>query len=356
MQTKLISLFVILCIATGIHAQTKFYNAETLSLFGTLAKGSAHPFQRLPDSLRTVSRKAVWDLSTSTAGLYIRFSSNTSSVVAKWKVTQNTVMNHMAMVGIKGVDLYCYENNNWRFVNSAIPRAKTTQAVIISHMAPKQREFMLYLPLYDGIDSLMIGVDSLSSVSAPQINSPKAERPLVVYGTSITQGGCSSRPGMSYVSILERILDRQAINLGFSGNGRLDYEIARVMATCDASCFVIDCVPNCIEAELKERLKPFIAILRKAHPTTPIVLVEGPHFPNAEFDLASGKLLKGKADAMISIYKELIEKGDKNLYFQPSEKLIGTDGEATVDGVHFTDLGHLRFAEGLYPLLRKLIK
>jgi lysophospholipase L1-like esterase len=356
MKKKIIIVCAILCMVPECFSQLKFYDAERFPLFGTLVNPDHRVYQRLPDSLKTVCRAAVWHLASNSSGLYVRFASNTSRVAVKWTLKDNYSMNHMAMVGIKGLDLYSLEKGGWQFVNAARPEGKRNNVVIISNMPVKEREFMLYLPLYDGIDSLSIGIDSLSCISIPKVDSPAAHAPVVFYGTSITQGGCASRPGMSYTNILSRKLNRQIINLGFSGNGRLDYEVARVMASSKASCFVIDCVPNCTETELKEKLKPFVAILRRSHPLTPIVLVEGPHFPYAEFDTVTFENLKVKAKVLRAIYAELCAMGDKNVYFKSSESLIGTDQEATVDGIHFTDLGFMRYADDLYPELQKLVR
>lgn len=355
MKKQVIIVCVMLSVVSDCFSQLKFYDAECFPLFGTLVNPKHRVYQRLPDSLKTIARPAVWHLASNSSGLYIRFASNTSRVAVKWLLKENYTMNHMAMVGIKGLDLYSLERGGWQFVNAARPEGKRNSVTIISNMTAKEREFMLYLPLYDGVDSLLIGVDSLSAISAPKMDSPKAQPPVVFYGTSITQGGCASRPGMSYTNILSRKLNRQIINLGFSGNGRLDYEVARVMASSEASCYVIDCVPNCTETELKEKLKPFIAILRQSHPQTPIVLVEGPHFPYAEFDTVVFDNLKAKAIALRVVYDTLRIAGDKNIYFKASQKLIGTDQEATVDGIHFTDLGFMRYADDLYPVLKKLI-
>lgn len=356
MKKQIIIVCVMLSVVSNCFSQLKFYDADRFPLFGTLVHPDHRIYQRLPDSLKTVSRPAVWHLASNSSGLYIRFASNTSRVAVKWTLKDNYSMNHMAMVGIKGLDLYSLEKGGWQFVNAARPEGKQNNVTIISNMTAKERDFMLYLPLYDGIDSLSIGVDSLSLISEPKVDSPQAHAPVVFYGTSITQGGCASRPGMSYTSILSRKLNRQIINLGFSGNGRLDYEVARVMASCEASCYVIDCVPNCTETELTEKLKPFLDILRQSHPLTPIVLVEGPHFPYAEFDAVVFENLKTKAIALHRIYDELRTAGDKHLYFKSSQNLIGTDHEATVDGIHFTDLGFMRYADDFYPELQKLVK
>ena len=143
-------------------------------------------------------------------------------------------MNHMALTGIKGLDLYCLEDTVWRFAGVGRPSGKENKATLVAHMEPKMREFLLYLPLYDGITDLKIGVDSLSEILLPAINLPVREKPIVFYGTSILQGGCATRPGMAHTNILSRWLNRETINLGFSGNGLLDVEIAEIMAHIDA--------------------------------------------------------------------------------------------------------------------------
>lgn len=128
-------------------------------------------------------------------------------------------MNRFAPTGIKGLDLYALKNGKWQFVNSARPEGKTTTAIFVDHMVGIDMEYILYLPLYDGLVNLETGVESTAAIENPMINSPHKEKPVVFYGTSITQGGCVSRAGMSYPNQLSRMLDRQIINLGFSGNG-----------------------------------------------------------------------------------------------------------------------------------------
>ena len=149
-------------------------------------------------------------------------------------------MNHMTATGIKGLDLYCLQDGKWVFAGSGRPQGKVNQATIVKDMLPEEREYLLYLSLYDGVVSLSIGVDSLSLIGGPAVDLPVRKKPLVFYGTSILQGGCASRPGMAHTNILERRLNRECINLGFSGNALLDLEIARVMAEVDASVFVND--------------------------------------------------------------------------------------------------------------------
>mgnify|MGYP000379300721 CR=1 FL=1 len=215
----------------------------------------------------------------------IRFRSNSTTIAAKWEALINFHMNHMTDTGAKGLDLYCLQKNGeWRFVNSGRPNGKTNQATIIANMQPEEREYMLYLPLYDGLVSLSIGIDSLATIDQPLIDYPIRQKPIVFYGTSILQGGCASRPGMAHTNIISRRLNRECINLGFSGNALLDYEIAEVMSSVDAGVYVLDFVPNASSDQIYEKMETFYRILRDKHPRTPIIFIEDPVFTHALFD------------------------------------------------------------------------
>lgn len=339
--------------ALFVNAQTIYHEASEFPLIGKITVETETRYERLPAYLKdNVSRPAIWSLGKNTSGLAIRFNSNSTSISTKWEVLQNVSMNHMTETGIKGLDLYAWENNKWQFVNTARPTAKQTEQVIISTMTPKYREFMLFLPLYDGLTSLSIGIDSLSNITAPRMDLPLTKNPIVVYGTSITQGGCATRPGMSYTNILTRWMNREFINLGFSGNGKLDYEIAEVMAKKrDAGMFVLDFIPNVTEEKIKNKTQHFVSIIRKKNPETPILFVESVIFPHSLFSTATAEALSTKNNALRAVFKQLKKSGDKNIYYLESNDLLGDDGEGTVDGVHLTDLGFQRFA---YILMNKI--
>ena len=354
MKTKLILLGIWLSCA--LHAQTVYHDAEKFPLLGRATDAVKVRYQRLPDSLENISRKEIWDLGKNSAGMAIRFRSNSTSIKAKWKVLNQFRMGHMTNIGVRGVDLYCMDEGQWYFVGSGFPNGKESEATLIKNMTVREREFMLYLPLYDGALKVAIGVDSLASISVPLVNEPVRERPLVFYGTSILQGGCANRPGMAHTNILSRWLKRECINLGFSGNALLDYEIASVIASVkDASVIVLDFVPNATIEHMKERFFTFYQTIRKACPSTPILLVEHAPFTNARFDKEMADLIVRKNALLNDYYKQLKKSGDKRVYYFSSEGMIGYDGEATVDGYHYTDLGFMRYAEKLYPVLKKLV-
>ncbi len=349
-------LFLLMFAAVLAGAQPIYHDASKFPLLGKISNATETRYERLPANLKDVSRPPVWNLGKNTAGLAVRFCSDSRQISVKWEVLNDITMNHMAPTGIKGLDLYCLENDAWTYVNTARPSGKRSEAIIISNMEKKEREFMIYLPLYDGVTSLEIGIDSTAFIGQPKINLPEQSKPVVAYGTSILQGGCASRTGMAHTNILSRKLNREVINLGFSGNGQLDYEIAELMAECDASLYILDFMPNVNVNQINEKAEKFYRILRDKRPDTPIVFIENPMFPHSKYDTNVRNIIQEKNKALHVVFDGLKAKREKNIWLIPSSGMIGTDGEATVDGVHFTDLGFLRYADYLYPTIKKILK
>ena len=334
----------------------KYIDAVNFPLIGKGFTDTQEHYDRLPARLEKITRQPVWDLSKNCSGLAVRFRTNSPVIAAKWEVTNDVFMNHFAMTGIKGLDLYSLKDGKWQFVNSARPSGKSTKTIIVQNLSGEEKEYLLYLPLYDGLINVEIGVSQNSGITASEVNSPRAGKPVVFYGTSITQGGCASRAGMSYPNILSRMLDWEIVNLGFSGNGKLDFEIAEAMAIIPASCFVIDCLPNVNVDLINEKYIRFLEIIREKHPETPVILVENILYPHMYFDQKVHYLIHEKNETLNRIFQEQKKKGDKNIYYVKADKLIGNSQETTVDGVHLTDLGFQVMAENLYPVIRKKLK
>ena len=339
-------------------ADLVWHSADSLPLLGTLAPDASKAYSRLPDSLENRVRKPLWDLGLNSAGLAIRFRSDASAMGFKWKSLNKFNMNHMTPTGIRGLDLYALADDGatWETVSSARPSlgSHSTTTLVVSDMTPKMREYMLYLPLYDGVDSIFIGVDSAAMVLQPLADTPRRDKPLVMYGTSILQGGCATRPGMIHTSIIGRMAGREVINLGFSGNAQLDLEIAELIAQADPSVIVLDMLPNCTKEQLEEKLVPFYTIIRSAHPLTPILMVESPLFPIMRWDNEVRRTITEKNATLAAIFSQLKES-DQNLhYFKGEDVLRNIDG--TVDNYHLTDLGFAEFANNLYPVILSLIK
>ena len=190
-------------------------------------------------------------------------------------------MAHMPATGVSGLDLYVKNaDGHLRFLGNGRPVAVTTTAKLADNLPPGQREYTLYLPLYNGVSSVEIGVPKDVPLLKAPVRPADRQKPIVFYGTSITKADARRGPGMCHTAILGRRLDRPTINLGFSGNGRMEPEIAALLAEIDAAAYVIEAVPNMDAKLVSERAEPLVQTIRKAHPNTPIVLVEDPTWPN----------------------------------------------------------------------------
>lgn len=302
-------------------------------------------YDRLPLSYKEIVREPVWELSKASAGMSIRFSSNSTSLSVKWTVLNDFKMNHMAETGIKGIDLYFKNEGTWQYLNTARPTGIENESKLISNMPAEMREFKMYLPLYDGLVNIEVGVDSNRVIKKPVKNSKK---PIVFYGTSITQGGCASRPGMAHTNIISRKLDVDCINYGFSGNGRMEQPIAKVISELDPTFYVIECLPNMMNAEqITDRTIPLVKTIREKHLETPIVFVENFIYEPSILDKEMSLKLNKLNTALKTEYTKMVEDGEENIYYVDSKNATGDDHEGTVDGVHFTDLGFIRYADFL---------
>jgi len=223
--------------------------------------------------------------------------------------------------------------------------------MLINNMVPDQREFKMYLPLYDGVTKLEVGVDSMSKISKPEKNRHK---PVVFYGTSITQGGCASRPGMAHTNIISRKLGTDCINLGFSGNGRMEKPIAELISGIDALFYVIECTENMTPEEINSNEIPLVETIRKKRPSTPIVLVNCMNYERSYLDPKNLESLKLTNEMCDKVFRELTKKGVKKIYFIDKEGSIGSDHEGTVDGTHYTDLGFMRYADFLIAKFKQM--
>lgn len=310
-------------------------------------------FDRFPRRAKDVVREAVWSLSRHSAGMCCRFETDATAIWARYELLSSSLaMPHMPATGVSGLDLYARDKQRqWRWLGFVSPTATKLKVRLAEGIEPGRREYLLYLPLYNGVESLEIGL-------APQAKfqplAPRA-KPIVFYGTSITHGGCASRPGMSYPAIIGRHLDRPVINLGFSGNGTMDPEVGALLAELDAAVYVIDCLPNMRADTVAARTEPLVRQLRAARPFAPIVLVEDRTFTNATFLPGHRQHHAASRAALRAGYERLKAAGVPGLYYVEGEHLLGDDGEGTVDASHPTDLGMLRMAEALEPVLRKIL-
>lgn len=309
-------------------------------------------FRRMPLNPPSALPEGVEGLAWHTAGGQLRFRSNSTRIVVKATIRDPGLMDHMPQTGSNGFDLYIGEPGamEFRSVTRFALLATDYTCELLNNATHTMRTFCLNFPLYNGVNKLAIGLDQGSALAAPPAWAD--DRKIVVYGTSITQGGCASRPGMAYTNMLSRSLNRPVYNYGFSGSGRGEPEVAACLAAvADVSLFVLDYEANChLPGGLEGTLPGFIDIIREKHPTTPILVVSRVRYSfdderyDARREVQRGEVAQRKA------------AGDKNIYFLDGSTLLGEDAkECAVDGVHQTDLGFYRMAKNMEPTIRAIL-
>ena len=215
-----------------------------------------------------------------------------------------------------------------------------------------EKECLLYLPLFDEVKTLEIGVDAGARIEAAP--NPFRHR-IVVIGSSITHGTGLSRPGMAYPAQLERATGFEFVNLGASGQCKMEQFFAHVAAACEADAFLFDSFSNPSAQQIEERLEPFVATIRAAHPTTPLIFLQTEVRESRNFNDKIRKFEDDKRAASEAGMQRLL-KQDKNIYFLNPGMPLGDDHDATVDGVHPSDLGHGRILEVIRPQIVKILK
>lgn len=311
-------------------------------------------YDRLPAAAEKTVRDAVWNLSRDSAGMMARFETDATEIWVHYELHDDGIaMAHMPATGVSGVDLYARdENGKWRWVQVSKPASKEVKASLIKGLAPGYREYAAYLPLYNGVEYLKIGVAKGAKFKGLP---PRSEKPIVFYGTSITHGACASRPGMVHTAILGRRFDHPVVNLGFSGNGRLEPEVGEFLKRIDAAVFVLDCLPNLNADQVRERAIPLVTQLREAHPETPIVLVEDRRNTNSWITPARKAHHDANHAALHEAFDKLQADGVPNLHYIPGDDLLGDDGDGATDGSHPNDLGFMRQSDIFEPILRKAL-
>lgn len=337
-----------------------WYDIKLLGVEGRGWNDTKAFYDRLPAKAEGVVRDPVWSLSRHSAGMCVRFVTDATTIHARWAVTGSSLaMPHMAATGVSGIDLYVRTGKgNWHWLAVGQPKLyPTNTAHLATNLPAGQREYLLYLPLYNGTSSVEIGILAANKLEKAGPWGSGERKPILFYGTSIQHGACASRPGMVHSSILGRRFNYPTINLGFSGNGKMEPEMAALLAELDPSVYVLDCLPNMTAREVTERVEPFVQALRRAHPRTPILLVEDRTYGDSFLVPSKRERNETSRLALRSVYARLQKAGVKNLHYLRGEGLLGDDGEGTVDSSHPNDLGFMRqadaFAKVLGPLLRK---
>lgn len=317
-----------------------------------LAPNAEGSYCRLDLDFLPQCREGVQWLAWHLAGGCIRFSTDSSGINLLFELREAGNMPHFPPSGQSGMELFEETDHGCRLMATIIPQMNEglgCQIMQSHHVALPggMRHYALYLPLYNGVRQLALGFVPGAQVTEGRV--PAIEKPLLFYGSSITQGGCASKAGSCYPAILARRLDAVQRNLGFSGNAMGEESMARYIAGQEMSAFIMDYDANSKSPEtLLETHEPFYRIVRQVNPDLPIILVSRPDFDS---NISYYRL---RRNMIMRTYARALAAGDRRIYFVDGEQLFGTtDRElCTVDGIHPTDLGFLRMADHIEPILR----
>lgn len=322
-----------------------WYDFQLLTVEGKGWRTGESFYDRLPAKAKEIVPPSVWGLGHHSSGICARFTTDAPLVQVRWTVlNKELALPHMPATGVSGVDLYSRDAKGvWRFVQNGRPLKETNTAPFA---VKPGAECLLYLPLYNGVTKVEVGIPPDKTLSTPEPSARDRKKPVVFYGTSITHGACASRPGMSFTAIAGRMLDTPVINLGFSGSGKMEPAMGDLLAELDPSVYVLDCIWNMTPQMVSERVEPFVRKLREARPDTPILLAEDCNFREIS-PTEKGRILR-------DVYAKLKKNGVKKLYFLANRGMMGDDWDGTVDACHPNDLGMMRQAEVFAKALRKL--
>lgn len=320
-------------------------------------------YRRLP--LRTkelfeVVNPCLNELCEHTAGGQIAFRTDSTKILLRAKLTFAHNMSNMTAVGQNGFDCYIgRDGERLKFYGITRFDIKETEfecEMVINLPKNQMRDVLINFPLYGGIESVEIGLEEDASLLEPKPYDQPGK--IVFYGTSITQGGCASRPGMAYTNILSRWLNKECINFGFSANGLGEYEMAdRIAEIDDISLVVLDYEANAgTNGRLEASMEEFINIIRRKHENVKILVLSRIPYTGDYYDEA----LMKRRNEIREFQKEVVSKrrlsGDELIYFCNGNDLMDEYfDEYTVDFIHPTDLGFFKMAEGLYPLLKDIL-
>ena len=350
----------------------KWIDGRFLPIEGRAFNDTAHYYDRLPANVTTKVNGGVRSMKHHTSGMLFRFRTDSKKLSFKWiPYDPGLEMDHMPSTGVSGIDVYRFDEaaGTWRYVKTGrIWDAKKGGTLSIGWKPGDA--CIVNLPLYNGVKSFELGIDSGAKVEALGSRKSGVDKPVVFYGTSITHGGCCSRPGLGFVNLVGRHLDVPVVGLGFSGSGVMEFEMSEHLARIDASCYVLDCLWNMGSTagksrpgrNVEENYEPFIRNLRAKRPGVPIIMAEHCNvYGNA----------KNEKDAFIRKLYEKLKAEDPsrfarvfcgaeakwdNLFYLPNDEMYTGDYEGTVDGCHPNDLGMMSMSKAFGNAVREALK
>ena len=337
-------------------------------VFGSVLEGpfdlrgliNAFPFSRIPRERAQIISERTVDLNGSTAGGRVRFRTDSKRIVLRALMRPKYTFPHMTFLGTSCFDVYEKSDGEYRFCGNFMSepgRPELFESELVFN-EKKTRDLMIELPLYDGVDELYVGVEEGAKLE----RSPayRREVPVLFYGSSITQGGCASRPGNCYEAKISRRFDCDYLNFGFAGSAMGEPEMARYLSELDCCAFVFDYDHNAPDAaHLRATHEPFFLTVREAHPDLPVIMITKPDIPHGD---ATEAVLAERREIIAETCRAAIARGDKNVHFIDGSKIYdharslgAAPDDCTVDGTHPNDLGFACMAKVIGDKLAEVL-
>lgn len=303
-------------------------------------------FRRIPKKIAESVSEGVFNLNNRTAGGRVKFKTDSDYVAVNVKYNHIGKMPHFPITGSVGLDLY----DGTEYIGTFIPPFDVEDSFesVLDFKDKKMHDVTINFPTYSGVDEIYVGISENAKIL--EFNPYKKEKPIVYYGSSITQGGCVSRPGNSYQAIIERRFDLDYINLGFAGNARGEDEIADYIKNLDMEIFVYDYDHNAPTVEhLEKTHQRMFNKIREKNPLLPIIMMTRPQYKPTERAQKMKVVIKKTFD-------EAIKNGDKNVYLIDGSDLMKiAEYNGTVDGCHPNDLGFYSMAKAVGDVIEKIL-
>ena len=324
-------------------------NSNNIRLYG-MPWYTEGRFHRLPLSLETRVSTALWRVAGNTSGARIRFQTDSHVVGITCSYRECTGTDDLCIIAKCGMDIYV-DGVYWHSVYPTV--IGESEFVFFETADKKMRDITIYLPIYADCTVYSVNLDSDASVLPA--TSFMLDKPLVFYGTSVTQGGCASRGGLSYQAMLCRALHLDFVNLGFSGCGRFESEVAQAIAELPMAALVIDSGQNCMfhPGEIERRFKPFYTIVRKRNPQLPMLITTPIFCDDERWNPVMQSVLESQRTHIKAVYDEVVPD-DPNLYLLEWTKHLYAD-DCTIDALHPNDMGFYRMKETLLPVMRDML-
>ena len=359
MKRHLLLIFFTVFISVSVFSRIKWYNPieadfPVIQNQAWVDEERENPYNRFPLRAKKSVRPAVWSLSRYTAGECIVFTTNAKKIMVRYTVSGGKAMYHMPATGVSGLDLYTKSRNGKELWAAASTYSmgdtvkyqfgSDEKALEFDSNTSHPHTYTLYLPLYNEVNWMEIGVEESDLFRFEEL---RAERPIVVYGTSIVHGACASRPGMAWSNILHRRLGHPVFNLGFSGNAFFEKDIIALLGEIDAKLYILDALPNSHTISpmevLVDTIVQAVKQLRNLRPDVPILLADHYGYPHGSTSKYWNGQEKYANEAQKKAYELLIDEGMGELYRIKYDE-YGMSQDATVEGIHPSDYGMALYA------------